>query len=181
MNKNTKYEIRNTRYEKQRGVTLFIAVTIMAVLLFISFVVVNIAVKSTQFAGVARESQLAFSAADSGAECALFWDTRDDSPFDIPPGFVPTDLLCNGETITSELGGSNDVSTIPPQPHCLGGECAEDNDDTSIFQLNFQNGTCAIIEVERISGNSTEIRSRGYNTCDTSNPRRVERGVEISY
>ena len=27
----------------------------------------------------------------------------------------------------------------------------------------------------------TYIKSRGYNTCDTSNPRRVERGIGVTY
>jgi acyl-coenzyme A thioesterase PaaI-like protein len=28
---------------------------------------------------------------------------------------------------------------------------------------------------------ATNILSRGYNTCDTNNPRRIERGLEMSY
>lgn len=187
----TKYEKRNTKNETKKsllreaersgGVTLFIAVTIMGILLFISFAVINIAIKSTLFAGTARESQLAFSAADSGIECALYWDIQEPNPFSIDE-FVPgTDLLCNSETITSGLGGSNDVDTNPAQPHRLGGPSAQANDNTSIFQLSFTNGTCTIIEVEKALNGSTQIRSRGYNTCDTGNGRRVERGIEINY
>lgn len=88
---NLKIKSKKPKSENQRGVTLFIAVTIMAVLLFISFVVINIAVKSTQFVGTARESQLAFSAADAGVECALYWDTATNA-FNNGPTFLRSSI-----------------------------------------------------------------------------------------
>ncbi len=63
-------------YGNQRGMTLFIAIIIMSILLFISFAVVNIAIKGTLFASSGRDSQFAFYAADAGMECALYWDAR---------------------------------------------------------------------------------------------------------
>lgn len=97
------------------------------------------------------------------------------------PAFVPMDLDCNNQHITSGIGSSNDVSTNPAQPHRLGGDAAAANDNTSIFQLNFSSGTCAIIRVIKNDDGTTRIESRGYNTCDVSSPRRVERGVEVTY
>jgi hypothetical protein len=41
---------------------------------------------------------------------------------------------------------------------------------------------CAIVTVEkRASDGKTYIKSKGYNTCDTGNTRRVERGIEVDY
>jgi hypothetical protein len=39
---------------------------------------------------------------------------------------------------------------------------------------------CAIVWVAK-NGTDTTITSRGYNTCDTSNPKRFERGITITY
>ena len=50
---------------KQAGMTLFIAVTVMGILLFISFAVTNIVLKGTIFASSGRDSQFAFYAADA--------------------------------------------------------------------------------------------------------------------
>lgn len=58
------------------GMTLFISVVVMSILLFISFAVINITLKATTFATSGRDSQYAFYAADSGIECALYWDSK---------------------------------------------------------------------------------------------------------
>jgi len=39
---------------------------------------------------------------------------------------------------------------------------------------------CATVTVKKDNGNTT-VDSRGYNTCDTNSPRRVERGVSVTY
>lgn len=165
------------RKNKQSGVTLFIAVVIMGILLFISFAVSNITAKGSLFASSGRDSQFAFYAADAGIECAIYWDTKfDPSKFD--PSVSGSPITCAGSTITSGQaipgqstttliggGGSNLISTfsfvlnqgINPVPHC------------------------AIVAVTKRVDGTTHIKSKGYNTCDTNNPRRVERGVEVTY
>lgn len=41
---------------------------------------------------------------------------------------------------------------------------------------------CATIEITKnVVAPFTTIRSRGYNSCDATNPRRVERGLRIDY
>jgi hypothetical protein len=95
------------------------------------------------------------------------------------PAFVPQDIDCNGQHITAGLGSTNDVGTNPPQPHRIGGGGIDH--PTSIFQLNFSNSTCAIERITKNLDGTTHIESRGYNTCNTSNSRRVERGVEVTY
>ena len=39
---------------------------------------------------------------------------------------------------------------------------------------------CARVDITYV-GNTKTIKAYGYNTCDTSNPRRVERGLEVTY
>jgi Tfp pilus assembly protein PilX len=99
--------------------------------------------------------------------------------------FVPSNIFCNGQTFTAGEGpwnpSSNRVQTIPAQIWRIGGNAAAENDNTSIFQLSLSNGSCSIVRVEKDPGQPTRIESRGYNTCDTGNPRRVERGLYVTY
>lgn len=108
---------------RNSGMTLFIAVTIMGVLLFVSFAVVNITIKSTLFAASGRDSQIAFYAADAGLECALYHDSVPSiSKFD--PNVSGSPINCGGVTISSGtppngsgtttdflIGGGGSVST----------------------------------------------------------------------
>lgn len=161
--------------------TLFIAIVIMGILLFISFAVVNIAVKSTLFANSGRESQFAFYAADAGIECAEYWDAKFDpnvSKFaiDAPSG---TSITCAGQTITGNqaIYGTTTLSRIG------GGGSAN---PTSVFGLRFNGGnnpseSCVIVTVTKNTDGTTSINSRGYNTCNASAPRRLERGVVVTY
>jgi hypothetical protein len=60
------------------------------------------------------------------------------------------------------------------------------NSGSSVFGFNLNSGAnpsnaCAIVNVTKNGDGTTYIKSRGYNTCDTSNGRRVERGVEVLY
>lgn len=143
---------------------MFIAVVIMGILLFISFAVVNITIKSTLFASSGRDSQYAFYAADAGVECAIYWDSMvEPSKFDISAG--GGSISCAGNTIS--IG-----RPIPGGP-------------TSTFSFIMNQGLnpvphCAVVEVGK-HGSLTIIESHGYNTCDTANPRRVERGLEVRY
>lgn len=148
-----------THPNKQKGFTLFIAIVITATLLLVSTGIATIALKEAFLTSSARESQHAFYAADTGIECALFWDLRNttgESAFERDE----EDLInCNGQVFS--VGGAS-VSTfsltLDPDPYC------------SIVTVTKSN-----------SAPKTVIQSLGYNTCDPGNPRRVERAVRVSY
>jgi Tfp pilus assembly protein PilX len=61
---------------KQRGFTLFYAVLVSSLLLAIGVAIFNITFKELILSSGARESVNAFYAADTGLECALYWDLR---------------------------------------------------------------------------------------------------------
>jgi hypothetical protein len=106
-----KLQVTNHKLQLNKGVTLFIAVVIMSILLFISFAVVNIAIKSTTFATFGRDSQLAFYAADAGLDCAIYWDSKyEPSRFTIPGSSID----CGGYTITdgNNIQGTTTVAAI---------------------------------------------------------------------
>lgn len=110
-------------------------------------------------------------------------------PISITPvsqALVPVNISCNDQTFNAGLGPEGSVKTVPTQRYRIGGNAAASNPEpgspnTSIFQLDFPNGSCAIVRVHKDIGQPTVIKSRGYNTCNPSNPRRVERGLEVRY
>ena len=162
----THYQTKNNK----AGFTLLIAIVTTSMLLVVSFVVANIALKQLVLANTARESQYAFYGADSGTECAVFWDLPKDGSLSKFDTSTAGTIICNGQTIST---GSQTVNTIPSQVSVVGGSA------TSIFQLNLTKG-CAIVRVTK-SGGVTTVDSRGYNTCDTGALRRYERGVTLAY
>lgn len=85
----------------------------------------------------------------------------------IGQGDVPDTLYCAGEDINSTANNW----TIVEQAS---------NAATTTFDVGFEGEQCAKVVVNKDSGN-TRIESRGYNTCNTDDPRRVERGLRATY
>jgi hypothetical protein len=167
---------------KNRGMTLFIAVVVMGVLLFVSFAVVNVAIKGSLFASSGRDSQVAFYAADAGLECALYWDAKPATGSAFATSTSGSPIDCSGSSISN--GQAIPGSVLPT---LIGG--GGSGNPTSIFYFTLNQGlnpmtSCAIVTVDKYYTGSnliTHIKSKGYNTCDTTNPRRVERGIEVTY
>ena len=156
--------------KQNQGFTLLIAIITTSMLLIVSFVVVNIALKQLVLASAGKESQYAFYTADGGVECATYWDLKDSSLSQFS-STTPGTITCNGQTIG--VSNPQTVNTIPTQSAVIGGVA------TSTFEIDFAKG-CAIVRVGKQTG-LTIIESRGYNTCDTSSIRRFERGVLLTY
>ncbi len=157
---------------------MFIAVAIMSVLLLVSFAVVEITIKGSLFATSGRDSQYAFYAADAGIECALYWDTKFE-PSKFATSTVGSPIQCGGSTISAgqAIAGTTTQSRI-------GG--GGNGNPTSVFGFTLNQGTnpvphCVIVTVTKLANGSTYVKSRGYNTCVANNPKRVERGVEVTY
>src|SRR5580692_686203 len=65
---------RNVRFK--RGFALLIAALVASVVLLLASAIYDIAQKQVTLASISEQSQYAFYAADTGAECALYWDDR---------------------------------------------------------------------------------------------------------
>lgn len=152
---------RPNRHEKDAGFTLFIAMVVMGVLLLIAAGVASLAVRQSIISHAARESQFAFYAADTGIECAIFWDIANPSGTSAFSTSTTSGISCNGGN--SSVGGTATSTfniALTPEPYC------------ATVTVNKRYVGSAIV---------TTIESLGYNTCDTSNPRRVERAVRAIY
>jgi len=153
--------------KQQQGFTLLYAVLIAGLLLAIGLAIVNIAIKEVTLSATSRDAQFAFYAADAGMECALFWDLQQ-SAFSIS----------SPQASVSCGGSANTVTATNPTPGKY----------ERRFSLDFSpEQYCAEILVVKNDNpmgspaRRTTIESRGYNTCDVDNPRRVERALRTKY
>lgn len=149
----------------ERGFTLLMAALVGSLVLSLGLSIVAIARKSVTLSSIGRDSQFAFYAADTGAECALYWDIRHNIfASSTPPG----DVSCDGETLSLDLPGT------PPftEPY-------------SISFLYEPNGYCAEVTVTKNATHPrTEIHADGYSvTCTQieTSARSLQRSVELRY
>lgn len=160
-----------------KGAVLLIAILMASVMLTVGLGVYQRTYKEIYFASFWTQTQRAFSGADTGYECALY---RDLHPPAVPVGTVyfatstppavpvDTDFWCGGGIVTSSFTSSASgiyvyaTTTFPTGP--------------STFNVE-------VVKITNITvgTTTTKIISRGYNTADTTNPRRVERGLKIEY
>jgi len=175
------YTLRPTPSSSRRGFVLSLAVLVSGILLSIGLAIFSSALKELILSSSGRESQFAFYAADTGSECALYWDIRH-------PGF-PTSVFATSSDSTILPDGSGvfcnteDITVVatgwdPANGWDVSG--LSGSSATTVFDMAFANGSCATVTVIKDSG-TTQIDSRGFNTCDIGNPRRVERGLRVSY
>jgi Tfp pilus assembly protein PilX len=199
----------------QNGFTLLFATLVASLLLSLGISILDITLQNYILSSTGRESQYAFYAADSGLECALYWDRKytdtnghsgsafplasnDPNAGNVTPA---TSVSCNGSTATFNDNSINwspiyNQSFSPTQTN---GQYATTTTYIS-FPADPTSGTteCYTVEVDK-TGNETStgspapnyvpptvlthtfIKSRGYNTCDTTNLRRLERGIEIDF
>ncbi len=183
MNKNFLKKENQQKGIRQKGIAIFIAVVVVSSLMLIALAISDLSYKEQLISTSARDSRIAFYAADSGAECALFHDLKGgaNSTF-----FFPIDM-----------------SSFPDQFTCGGAETnptTQDNSSGSVtttfhFDLSGDVESCAIVHVTKESdgngGIATHIESRGYNnTCTVSaggtpgvadGARNLERSIKIDY
>ena len=150
--------------DTHKGFTLFIAIAVSGALLFIVVGIVNLAYRQSIISNTGKDSQIAFYAADSALECALYWDVHN------PAGQTAFDTS-TGSTIYCNYTPAN-----PANHWVVGGALS-----STIGPITFlPDASCATATVRK-SGGVTIIEAKGYNTCDTANPRRVERAVRATY
>jgi len=171
---------KNTHFYslKKNGFVLLFAVLTSSILLAIGLGIFSIAYKELLLSSSDRESQIAFYAADSAAECAVYWDA-------VHPGFT------DGIFGLVDSGGVVYDADSSGSPMCAG---IDINDVWTVtgsgvfpivttFDLTFGDGSCAKVTVIKnySSVSNTEIRSRGFNSCDPGVSRRAERGLRLTY
>ena len=139
---------------QKKGAVLLIAILVSSVALAVGFGVYNRTYKELLFASFWKQTQIAFSSADAGLECALYWELH--------KPVAPAVAACFGVDIpTSDWtpGDEGNFNRSVPGAGCVNIKIAWNPDPLVL---------------------ATTTEARGYNTCDVTNPRRVERGLGFS-
>lgn len=145
-----------------RGFTLLIAVVLASVSLSIGLALLEIAYKQVVLSSGARQSQTAFYNADSALECALYWDQQMDAFNYTTP---LTSIQCKTFTLTVTPNDS-----VNPHQRSFTLPC-----DAGGTTVSGQ------VVVTKASDAETGIYATGYNVCDPTNTRRIERGLKATY
>lgn len=160
---------RNARTH-QAGFTLLLAALVSSIVLALGAAIYQLAVKELILSSLGRDSQLAFYAADTGAECALYWDIRYDYfATSAPATVVSPNPRCAGESFTTTGRSSSYPYTmsfqIEPAGYCT---------DITVTK-----------EIDGGTGNlTTIIHADGYSascTNYTTSARSLQRSVELHY
>lgn len=178
--------------KNKKGFTLLFAVLVSTLVLAVGASIISMALRQVILSGIGRDSQFAFYAANTGMDCGVYWDHHDSLNFATSnqstyPATIPSNVKCAGQHIssitisdegvdsaTSEFnlefnnvqGGSPISSSVP--------YCVDVFITKEIVQVTLSNGNTE-------NKNQTTVSARGYNTCDTNNPRRIERGLQLKY
>jgi len=153
-----------------------LASLLASLLTAIGLAMYTIAKKEVVLSSLGRDSQFAFYAADTGAECAMYWDFKYDA-FATSTVYSSTSnpAKCDNQVLkdfptTWGEGKSDGVKG-------LGG--------TYVSSFWFQpDGYCVYVTVTKQNINPrTKVEALGYSTpCNQSNnPRRLERAVRATF
>lgn len=154
-----------------RGITLLIAIIFASVVLTVSLALLDISYKQVILASSAKQSQNAFYSADSAMECALYWDQQQNAF-----SYTASPLLTSGISCVNQEGTSKAIA-FPPNTSTVSGTTR-----TTIFSIPCNaSGSQASVRIEKTSTASTTIFTSGYSTCDSTDPRRIERGLKSTY
>jgi hypothetical protein len=161
-----------------KGFTLFVALVVSSLILSVSMSLSNIILKQLVFAHTGSESQLAFYAADSGAECALYWDRKGSLGETVYDGAFATNTISTASQgpldILCGMGFQGaDGPRVGSIQKIVGG--LNQNEATTTFYVNYSDASvglnheaCAKVTVAKIvdlatGQETTRIDSRGYN------------------
>ncbi len=148
--------------EKNKGFVVLFTVLIASVVLAMALGMANIALKQIVLTASSTDANKSFYAADTGVECALYYDLKA-----IPSHFTP--------------GSTNPVSCY--QDTAVG----VIENPNSYFYFFFDHQTtagnvCAYVSVDKTIANRTVVTSKGVNSpCNSPGPRTVERVIEVTY
>lgn len=151
--------------KKQKGYAILFTVVIVSIISLLVIGLSNTTFKQLILSVGARDSQIALFQSDMATECAFFADLNeivDDTSIDCGvddlggPYTLDINKIVNGNITTYNLNPENESSSDP------------------CFRIS-------LIYEDVAGGRNTTINASGYNICDKSNPRTVERTIQVKY
>lgn len=200
--------MKNEKIKNDKGFTLLFSILVSVLILSVGTSMISITLKQLILSGSGRESQFAFYAANTGIECALYWDLH---PQIEPGGSVSHTFPASGQSLRDDFEGVTcDEGQIK-----TGVDFSADSEnefttfdsyvwDTSFntypndytFRMSITNSDnntlyCTQVTVSKELYSKelpvdnrvkTTITSRGLNTCNPNeNARAVERALVLEY
>jgi hypothetical protein len=188
-----------------KGFTIFFAMLVGGLALSVGVAIYDLTVREIDLSSAATQSQYAIYAADTGIECALYWDAKA-TPINGTPSIFGTSsaatwgtsATCNGQNI---VANGTQPSAFADPPTGWTAWCANNSDPancpsnasaaTTTFTLAIPVTTavppqtyCAIVQVGKATVGGilyTTVISRGYNNCRTGGAPRLERTLRVNY
>lgn len=156
----------SSKQKNQKGYAILFTVIIVSAISVITAGLTNAAYKQLILSSMAKDSQAAFFQADTAGDCALYADRVLGA---IPPNITTTggSWTCGGATLTvTPTGGGY---TIFPTS-------AVSNSTEPCFRITVTKDPVIVFPLIR-----TTISAKGYNICNTSNIRTVEREIKVVF
>ncbi len=186
--------------QQRRGFTIFFAMLVGGLALAVGVAIYDLTVRELDLSSTATQSQYAIYAADTGAECALYWDSK--CPAGTCPAVSAPSAFATSTSFAAPSSGiicgvnadntSQDVAAQGPPtgdlwrfPGCTANApwCVVRSalTATTTFTVYFTpQPYCATVEVAKSNG-LTVIVSHGYNTCVNGPGLRLERVLKVTY
>ncbi len=172
---------KSSRRRRQAGFTLLLAALVSAIVLALGTSIFEIAQKQLTLSSIGRDSQFAFYAADTAAECALYWDFRFNYfASSTPAGVNPT---CDTKALTP-------LSVTPPENKPYAYPYTLTSPQIDLFtDATPPTDYCAQVTITKTLDPTThavktDIHADGYSTSCAdilSNTRALQRSVELHY
>jgi len=98
---------KNLQRNLQSGYALFTSILLTGTLIIIAYATTNFSLKQLLLTTSGAESHAAFYVADTGVECAMYWDVKNGATSAFDPSAPAATVTCGGvsNTVTSTGGG----------------------------------------------------------------------------
>lgn len=160
--------------KRNRGFALLFSVLISSLLLTIGLSIFNIALKELSISSNSRQSVYAFYAADSGRECALYWDTKSNRVPTLVGSQTGGLIVCGGRTIDLDSLVTDSVDANIPELVTDSVPVTAESDGPN-FNVLISKSWDDINNKIKIN---TSISSIGHDTIGND---RVEREIQQNY
>jgi hypothetical protein len=178
MNNNTK-----------NGYAIMFTVILVSIISLIGIGLSNTTYKQLLLSSGAKDSQVAFYMSDMATECALYADNSSDEKIDFtdpenpPQATIECGIKENGDPYILELDPESylDSSLDSGNGYSLKPQGLEDSNEPCLRIAVGKKDITETIEGEEVFYTKTTIRASGYNICNQSSPRTVERTIEVRY
>lgn len=156
-----------------RGFTVLFAVLVGSLLFSIGLAIAHLSLREIVLSAAGKQSETAFFAADTGVECALYFDLRVGNTFpnsDTAPRDADGLIECSGSSVVA-------LTFLPATSLAA----------TTTFRILTTDPACADVTVGKVKAQGqipqkVVIEARGRNDCGTGvNPARVERALRVRY